>query len=255
VSDHHEAGYRDGEKASPATNVEQFQTIQTPTRPDSTINFDSSLINDPAGDFLLPLDPAYPLPERPTPQAIQTLDHLKGVSSQLIGASGESDPWLLRHCKFDEHGFLLFDQVHFHFRNAGGVPRDEKIPVHFLVTGDELYDTAKQTTKYPSIGARRDELNSLVSLECGQRLVSLYVCVVLICMCSAVSLIGSRNCLKVKPLTDLLQFHEVHLSNAAYNISVEVWTHAFTYFTRHKHLTKYTSTPPSSHLRIRPTIY
>ena len=175
ASDHQEAEYGDSEKASPATDVDQFQAIQTPSVPESTINFDSSLINDPAGDFLLPLQPTYPLPERPTPQAIQTLDYLKGVSSQLIGASGESDPWLLRHCKFDEHGFLLFHQVH--FRNAGGVPRDEKIPVHFLVTGDELYDAAKETTRYPNIGSRRDELNSLVSLECGQRLVSLYVIV------------------------------------------------------------------------------
>jgi hypothetical protein len=58
------------------------------------------------------------------------------------------------------------------------VPRDEKIPVHFLVTADELYDAAKETMRYPSIGSRRDELNSLVSLECGQRLVSLYVIVV-----------------------------------------------------------------------------
>lgn len=173
VSDHHEAAYRDDEKASPSTNVDQFQTIRTPTRPGSTINFDSSLINDPAGDFLFPLEPPYPLPERPVPQAIQTLDHLKGVSSQLIGASGESDPWLLRHCKFDEHGFLLFHEVH--FRNAGGVPLDEKIPVHFLVTSDELYDTAKKTTKYLTVGSRREELDSLVSLDCGQRLVSLYV--------------------------------------------------------------------------------
>ncbi|OQD89110.1 hypothetical protein PENSOL_c068G04123 [Penicillium solitum] len=173
VSDHQEVEHGNGEKASPVTGVDQFQTMETPTCPESTINFDSNPINDPAGDFLLPLQPGYPLPERPTPQAIQTLDYLKGVSSQLIGASGESDPWLLRHCKFDEHGFLLFHQVH--FRNAGGVPREEKIPVHFLVTGDELYDAAKETTRYPNIGSRRDELNSLVPLECGQRLVSLFL--------------------------------------------------------------------------------
>lgn len=161
-------------QASPAV-VDQYTTSNTPVGPESAINYESSLMNDPAGDFLLPLHPDFHLPERPTPQAIQTLDLLKGVSSQLIGASGESDPWLLRHCKFDEYGLLLFHQVH--FRNAGGVPRDEKIPVHFLVSADELYDAAKETTKYPRLISRRDEMNSLITPECGKRLFSLYVSV------------------------------------------------------------------------------
>lgn len=122
-------------------------------------------------DFFLPSQPEYHIPERPTPQAIQTLDQLKGFSSQVIGASGESDPWLLRHCKFDDHGFLLFHQVH--FRNAGGVPLEEKIPVHFLVTADQLYDQTKDETRFPPRDRAREELNTLVPLECGQRLVSL----------------------------------------------------------------------------------
>ncbi|KAJ5089635.1 hypothetical protein N7532_008319 [Penicillium argentinense] len=134
---------------------------------------DSHLTDTPVDEFLLPLQPAYHFPERPTPQAIQTLDQLKGVSSQVIGASGESDPWLLRHCMFDDHGFLLFHQVH--FRNAGGVPLDEKIPVHFLVTTDELYDRAKEETRFPPRDKARNELNALVPLESGQRLVSLFI--------------------------------------------------------------------------------
>lgn len=171
--DNQKAKQGDSRDASPPADLYQDPPCHTPSGPESAINYDSSLINDPSGDFLLQLQPDFHIPERPTPQAIQTLDYLKGVSSQLIGASGESDPWLLRHCKFDEQGFLLFHQVH--FRNAGGVPRDEKIPVHFLVSADELYDSAKETTKYPNTVSRRDELNSLVPLECGQRLVSLYV--------------------------------------------------------------------------------
>lgn len=122
-------------------------------------------------EFFLPSQPEYYLPERPTPQAIQTLDQLKGFSSQVIGASGESDPWLLRHCKFDDHGFLLFHQVH--FRNAGGVPLEEKIPVHFLVTADQLYEQTKDETKFAPRDQAREDLNALVPLDCGQRLVSL----------------------------------------------------------------------------------
>ncbi|OQE26079.1 hypothetical protein PENFLA_c007G10724 [Penicillium flavigenum] len=229
------------EQLSPAINVGQFQTTKTPTGPGSTINFDSSSINDPAGDFLLPLQPAYPLPERPTPQAIQTLDCLKGVSSQLIGASGESDPWLLRHCKFDELGFLLFHQVH--FRNAGGVPRDEKIPVHFLVTADELYDAAKETTRYPSIGSRRDELNSLVSLECGQRLVSLFLRFIFPTLP-----IISRSKFGITPShpipeTSILQNIPVHLLAAIYASALP-----FTKFDEYLSIINAYTTPPTDRL-------
>lgn len=139
--------------------------------PDIEPDIHAELPTVSADEFFLPSQPEFHIPERPTPQAIQTLDQLKGFSSQVIGASGESDPWLLRHCKFDDHGFLLFHQVH--FRNAGGVPLEEKIPVHFLVTADQLYEQTKDETKFPPNDRGREELNSLVPLDCGQRLVSL----------------------------------------------------------------------------------
>ncbi|RAH86870.1 fungal-specific transcription factor domain protein [Aspergillus japonicus CBS 114.51] len=113
-----------------------------------------------------------PFVERHAHQTIQTLDGLDGFSYQVIGASGESDPWLLRHCKFNDKGFLLSHQVH--FRNAGGVPLDEKIPVHFLVTADRLYESSEPSPEYPSSSFTREELDSLVSQECGQRLVVLF---------------------------------------------------------------------------------
>ena len=122
----------------------------------------------------IPPSEPYQFSERPATQAIQTLDLLEGFSSQLMGASGESDPWLLRHCKFDDHGFLLFHQVH--FRNAGGVPLDDKIPVHFSVTADQLYQPVKELTRIsPKESGLRERLNSLVPLESGRRLVALYV--------------------------------------------------------------------------------
>ena len=61
-----------------------------------------------------------------------------------------------------------------HFRNAGGVPLEEKIPVHFLVTAEQLYDTSKEATRFPKRASIRDELELLVPTECGQRLVALY---------------------------------------------------------------------------------
>ncbi|RDW58574.1 fungal specific transcription factor domain-containing protein [Aspergillus mulundensis] len=105
-------------------------------------------------------------------QAVQTLDLLPGVSAQLVGSSGESDPFLLRHCKFDDYGFLNFHQVR--LRNAGGVPWNEKIPVHYLVTDDALCEAAstRGARQYPS---PRQELDALVPVEHGQRLLSLFL--------------------------------------------------------------------------------
>lgn len=159
------------ESRVPENEASQFQAGSPFTALDTSI--DPHLAEESIGDFLLPSQPAYDFPERATPQAIQTLDGLKGFSSQVIGASGESDPWLLRHGKFNDHGFLPFHLVH--FRNAGGVPLEEKIPVHFLVTADQLYEPSKAETRFPREGCVRDELNALIPLECGQRLVSLYV--------------------------------------------------------------------------------
>ncbi|KAG2417269.1 hypothetical protein HFD88_008488 [Aspergillus terreus] len=111
----------------------------------------------------------------PSPtQFVQSLDQLEGFSAQLFGASAESDPWLLRHCAFDDSGVKCFYKVH--FRNAGGVPTADRIPVHFMIAADELAASAKQETSCRTAGeATRDELNRLVPPEYGQRLVSLFV--------------------------------------------------------------------------------
>ncbi|CBF83901.1 Zn(II)2Cys6 transcription factor [Aspergillus nidulans FGSC A4] len=135
---------------------------------------------------LQPIAPAAYLPEPARPlifpvgersscqQAIQTLDLLPDVSAQLVGSSGESDPFLLRHCKFDDYGFLHFHQVR--FRNAGGVPLNEKIPVHYLVTDDALYESAAASTKAArGYSTPRQELDVLVPVDHGQRLISLFL--------------------------------------------------------------------------------
>ncbi|KAL4804171.1 hypothetical protein BDV18DRAFT_166301 [Aspergillus unguis] len=127
-------------------------------------------VSDPVPQSV-PYLPGRPLSfsfaESSTPQqAIQTLDGLPNVSAQLMGTSGESDPFLLRHCKFDDYGLLHFHQVH--FRNAGGVPFEEKIPVHYLVTDDALH-APTGSNRIP-----RQELDALVPVDQGQRLLALF---------------------------------------------------------------------------------
>ncbi|KAL4889644.1 fungal-specific transcription factor domain-containing protein [Aspergillus ambiguus] len=178
---------------------------------------------------------------RPTPQTIQTLDSLHQFSYQVIGASGESDPWLFRHCRFDDRGFLSFH--HIHFRNAGGVPLDEKIPVHFLVTDDQLYNSTKQDTKLSQERNIRAELDTLVPLDLGQRLVALFLRFIF-----PVLPIISRSRLGVtqnKPIPDKVALQEmpVHLLAAIY-ASVQ----PFTQFDEHISVWTAYSSPPTEQL-------
>jgi urease len=95
-------------------------------------------------------------------QFSKSLDDINGQTSILLGASSESDPWLLRHCQFDEYGLRSFYGLQ--FRNIGGVPNWQKIPVHFIVRQDEtgVVDA--------SLRAR---LNELIPVSWGLRLIRL----------------------------------------------------------------------------------
>jgi hypothetical protein len=136
-----------------------------------------------AGPSLLQ-DDALPLSAQPTPpkeqetdiqfntQFSQSLEGMQGYSAQLFGSSSESDPWLLRHCKFDDFGIRSFQNTR--FRNAGGLPLAQKIPIHLVLEPNELHETAKQETRaFDRHIASREDLNRIVPLHCGQKLVAL----------------------------------------------------------------------------------
>lgn len=107
----------------------------------------------------------------PSTQISQSLDQIDGHYSQLFGSSSESDPWLLRHCKFDELGLRRFLKVH--FRTAGGLPTREKIPVHFMISENDVCEGARAETIIAGEKNFRAELALLVPPECGPRIVQL----------------------------------------------------------------------------------
>ncbi|KAJ5989743.1 hypothetical protein N7522_009950 [Penicillium canescens] len=110
---------------------------------------------------------------RPPAQFVQSIEQLENGHAQLFGASAESDPWLLRHCCFDDSGMKHFYKVH--FRNAGGVPTAQRIPVHFMISADELTTAIKLETRAGAGDVTRERLNYLVPPEYGRRLVGLFV--------------------------------------------------------------------------------
>ncbi|KAH8701582.1 fungal-specific transcription factor domain-containing protein [Talaromyces proteolyticus] len=114
--------------------------------------------------------------DAPVVQHIRSLDQLEASTAQLFGTSAESDPWLLRHCKYDENGIRSLNRIQ--FRNVGGVPVEGLVPVHFLVTEDTLWKSAKKATAIRADTTpeeMRIELDDLVPPKCGWRLISFRV--------------------------------------------------------------------------------
>jgi hypothetical protein len=106
--------------------------------------------------------------QSPLTQISQSLENMQGYHYQLCGVSSDADPWLLRHCKFDDYGFQKFFNVH--FRNAGGVPTRELIPAHFVVTQQDATSIENEAAQDQNL---RAELAMMVPFNHGQRLLRL----------------------------------------------------------------------------------
>ncbi|RFN42549.1 fungal specific transcription factor [Fusarium flagelliforme] len=108
--------------------------------------------------------------QSPLTQISQSLENMQGYRYQLCGVSSNADPWLLRHCKFDDYGFQKFFNVH--FRNAGGVPTRQLIPAHFAVTQQDATSIENEAAQDQNL---RAELATMVPLNHGQRLLRLFM--------------------------------------------------------------------------------
>ncbi len=108
---------------------------------------------------------------RVSTQLSQTMDRIDGHSIMLLGASSESDPWLLRHCRFDQLGLRSVHKMY--FRNAGGVPTKDKIPVHFIISDNKYLTHPMMQHGVDVSAAFRAELNQLVPPSYGVRLICL----------------------------------------------------------------------------------
>jgi hypothetical protein len=143
---------------------------------------------------------------------INSIDGKDGVHGEYFGLSGETDPFLLRHYRYDDIGeFRMFKLVYRQTSNdlynnipresssavqsplsdssrvgaaAAGphwthdVPSDAPVPIHFMMAADDLADDAKEDTTIRagvSPESIRAELNNLVLPEDGTRLIGLQV--------------------------------------------------------------------------------
>lgn len=131
---------------------------------------DTTTLPAPTAGLNTPTSSTYHTSARVATQLSQTMDCIPGHSALLLGASSESDPWLLRHCHFDGLGLRSVHRLY--FRNAGGVPTADKIPVHFLVS-DDKYLAHPLGGLRDAVEGARERLAQLVVPAYGVRLVRL----------------------------------------------------------------------------------
>lgn len=99
-----------------------------------------------------------------------SLDVQGSSNAQVVGLSGERDPYLLRHFICDGNNECIF-QKH-RLRRVG---ENDKIPVHFLIQPNELAAKAQPSGDLGMLDNSRREVKTMIHNDIGKRLIRLYV--------------------------------------------------------------------------------
>ncbi|KAB8272972.1 hypothetical protein BDV30DRAFT_226962 [Aspergillus minisclerotigenes] len=112
------------------------------------------------------LSPIQPNPALGPP----SLDNHPSLSSQLCGLTGDMDPYVLRHYRFDARAEFPFSKL------AIRSVQDTEMPVQFLLSKPELSNNSKAATSPEALFAEEalPELSQIVAPEIGERLIKLF---------------------------------------------------------------------------------
>jgi hypothetical protein len=102
--------------------------------------------------------------------ADRELDATENQNPQILGYSGDMDPYLLQYYHYDASGAFKFKQLTIQSVFSGSVP------TQFLLSQPELFSFSRQEMGLRSnpYDVHREELESLVSIDTGTRLISLF---------------------------------------------------------------------------------
>ena len=102
--------------------------------------------------------------------AMQTLDYADGGCPQVLGPSGDMDPYLLQRYNTDDQGVFQFKQLSIHSIQS------QPYPVHFLTSKPALYAKGREYAGHSeaSHDRWRGALEEKVPADTGTRLISLF---------------------------------------------------------------------------------
>jgi hypothetical protein len=121
--------------------------------------------------FLADNDPEQRSPDRfASTSAERELDATNSLNPQILGYSGDMDPYLLQHYYYNASGTFKFKQLTIQSVASGSVP------THFLLSQPELFSFSRQEMGLsPTLhNVYREELETLVSVDTGTRLIALF---------------------------------------------------------------------------------
>ncbi|CAO2655135.1 Nn.00g101990.m01.CDS01 [Neocucurbitaria sp. VM-36] len=101
---------------------------------------------------------------------INQLDANDGLNPQVLGYSGDMDPYLLQNYRYDLSGAFKFKQLSIHSVCQGNVP------TQFLLSQPGLFSGSRQEMGIRQIppDASREKLEALVSVDTGVRLIAMF---------------------------------------------------------------------------------
>ncbi|TPX17313.1 uncharacterized protein E0L32_012200 [Thyridium curvatum] len=134
--------------------------------------------HSPAGSMVSAAPPPEARPLAPIVQHVKPanggaslLDAAGSAFPEIIGLSGDMDPFLLRKYRTDTCGIFKFKQLAVH-----SVQHAAEYPVQFLISPASIFDHNREETGYvlAAESELRVELEQLVSVDQGNRLIRLY---------------------------------------------------------------------------------
>lgn len=145
----------------------------------SDFSFEPSIYEPLMFEQFDPIQAGLAAPLNDTPQSIPmdcfspgepSLDAQTHSNAQVVGLSGEQDPYLLRHYRFDGNNEFISRQIR--VRRVG---ENKNVPVHFMIQHNKLASKAQPAEGPSNADTWRRELKEMVNDEHGKRLIQLYV--------------------------------------------------------------------------------
>jgi hypothetical protein len=157
-----------------------FMTASLPGGLPGEYKFDAPMFEPIMFEQFDPVRAGLAAPANHTPESIPmeyfdnaqepSLDTQVSSNAQVVGLSGESDPYLLRRYQYDGNNECIFQQLR--LRRVGD---NDNIPVHFLIQQNKLAANAQPAEDPSILESCRREVREIISNDVGRRLIRLYV--------------------------------------------------------------------------------
>ncbi|KAK3695918.1 hypothetical protein LTR37_018273 [Vermiconidia calcicola] len=102
-----------------------------------------------------------------------SLDQQVSSNSQIVGLSGESDPYLLARYRFDQYNEATFQSIRIRKMNDG-LGTDNDIPTFFTIQHNALASKAQPPESPEALDRYRRDVEEMVSDAVGKRLIRLF---------------------------------------------------------------------------------